>query len=313
MSPILDRIVRTDCGARQCTDQITQLGTVGNQLTSAWRSVPVRTSVAGSERLPSHPDGPCGTKSLGAILAEQGNETKAWGSWFPCGNCQGSSWGGYGSGYERFWAKRMDTRQKEKEKDLAPGERTPKVSGVVRKPSDIAGVWSDGSDLMALNQGLGRFRNDVHGLGWIFGALSKLARLGPDEPFVQTWTVVKEMDCEESSSGKMCGDWVFVDRCEALVTYCACCEFMIAYRGLVGLRNPGSGLTNWYQSMLDTNRELNTNGTRADSYRIELLLSGRRRPLLLIGNALIVGRELSDAVANGEEITCWNCSRVANV
>ncbi|KAF3604095.1 hypothetical protein F2Q69_00035527 [Brassica cretica] len=100
-------------------------------------------------------------------MALAGNETKAWGSWFPCGNCLGSSWGGYGSGSERFWAKRMDTRkkEKEKEKDLAPGERTPKVSGVVREPSDIAGVWSDGSDLMALNQGLGRFRNDVHGLG----------------------------------------------------------------------------------------------------------------------------------------------------
>ncbi|KAF3577285.1 hypothetical protein DY000_02033822 [Brassica cretica] len=61
------------------------------------------------------------------------------------------------------------------------------------------------------------------------------------------------------------------------------------------------------------NRELNTNGTQADSYRIELLLSGRGRPLFLIVNALIVGRELSDAVANGEEIACWNCSRVANV
>ena len=35
----------------------------------------------------------------------------------------------------------MDTRQREKEKEkgLAPGERTPKVSGVVHKPSDVAG------------------------------------------------------------------------------------------------------------------------------------------------------------------------------
>uniref|UniRef100_A0A0D3CFS8 Uncharacterized protein n=1 Tax=Brassica oleracea var. oleracea TaxID=109376 RepID=A0A0D3CFS8_BRAOL len=55
----------------------------------------------------------------------------------------------------------MDTRQREKEKkkDMVPGERMPKISGVVHKPSDIAG------DFMALNQGLGRFRNDVHGLG----------------------------------------------------------------------------------------------------------------------------------------------------
>lgn len=37
----------------------------------------------------------------------------------------------------------MDTRQinkeKEKEKDQAPGDRTPKVSGVNREPPDIAG------------------------------------------------------------------------------------------------------------------------------------------------------------------------------
>ncbi|KAF3607005.1 hypothetical protein DY000_02049150 [Brassica cretica] len=34
----------------------------------------------------------------------------------------------------------------------------------------------------------------------------------------------------------------------------------------------------------------------------------------LIGNALIVGCELFDAVANEEEVACWSCcSRVANV
>ncbi|KAF3574916.1 hypothetical protein F2Q69_00061429 [Brassica cretica] len=33
----------------------------------------------------------------------------------------------------------------------------------------------------------------------------------------------------------------------------------------------------------------------------------------LIGNALIIRRELSDAVANEEEVACWSCSRVANV
>ncbi|KAF2591395.1 hypothetical protein F2Q70_00039091 [Brassica cretica] len=89
----------------------------------------------------------------------------------------------------RFWAsfflgkalkKSMDTRQKEKEKekqkDLAPGERTPK---------------SVGSDLMALIQGLGRFRNVALGLSRA----------------VQTWTVVRERNCEDSSRGKMCGDW----------------------------------------------------------------------------------------------------------
>ena len=33
----------------------------------------------------------------------------------------------------------MDTRQKDKENDVAPGERTPKVSGVGREPSALAG------------------------------------------------------------------------------------------------------------------------------------------------------------------------------
>ncbi|KAG5393568.1 hypothetical protein IGI04_023531 [Brassica rapa subsp. trilocularis] len=88
----------------------------------------------------------------------------------------------------------MDTRQKdkekEKEKDLSSGDRTPKVSGVVCKPLDIAG------NLMALNHGLGRFRNEAHGLSRA----------------VQTWTVIKERNCEDSSRGEICGDWVLVDR-----------------------------------------------------------------------------------------------------
>ncbi|KAF2607802.1 hypothetical protein F2Q68_00043285 [Brassica cretica] len=50
------------------------------------------------------------------------------------------------------------------------------------------------------------------------------------KPKVQIWTVVRERDCEDSSRGKMCGDWVFDDRCEVS-------------RGLVGLRKLGSGLT----------------------------------------------------------------------
>ncbi|KAF3593722.1 hypothetical protein DY000_02022666 [Brassica cretica] len=67
----------------------------------------------------------------------------------------------------------MDTRQKdkEKEKDLPLGERTPKGM---------------------LNQGFGRIR------------------LGPWFQD-QTWTVVKERHREDSSHGKMCGDWVIVD------------------------------------------------------------------------------------------------------
>ncbi|KAG5393569.1 hypothetical protein IGI04_023532 [Brassica rapa subsp. trilocularis] len=80
------------------------MGTAGDQLTSAWRSVPVRTSVV-TERLPSRPDGPCGTMSPGAILAEPVNETKGRGSWFPCGNCQGSSWAVVGAVLSGFGRK----------------------------------------------------------------------------------------------------------------------------------------------------------------------------------------------------------------
>ena len=44
---------------------------------------------------------------------------------------------------------------------------------------------------------------------------------------VHAWTVVKEMNCEGSSHGKMCGDWVIIDKCEVLIAYCANCELMI--------------------------------------------------------------------------------------
>ncbi|KAG2270388.1 hypothetical protein Bca4012_072573 [Brassica carinata] len=56
----------------------------------------------------------------------------------------------------------------------------------------------------------------------------KVTAPGDRNPKVQTWTVVKERDYEDSSRGKMCGDWVTVDRCEILITYCACCELMLA-------------------------------------------------------------------------------------
>ncbi|WZY87274.1 hypothetical protein YC2023_033658 [Brassica napus] len=43
----------------------------------------------------------------------------------------------------------------------------------------------------------------------------------------RTWTVVKERHREDSGHGKMYGEWVIVDRCEVLITYCATCELMI--------------------------------------------------------------------------------------
>ena len=43
---------------------------------------------------------------------------------------------------------------------------------------------------------------------------------------VLTWTVVNEMHCEDSSHGKMCGEWVIPSRCEVLIAYCANCELI---------------------------------------------------------------------------------------
>ena len=43
----------------------------------------------------------------------------------------------------------------------------------------------------------------------------------------RTWTVVRERHREVSGHGKMCGEWVIVDRCEILIAYCATCELML--------------------------------------------------------------------------------------
>ncbi|KAF3516563.1 hypothetical protein DY000_02059275 [Brassica cretica] len=93
----------------------------------------------------------------------------------------------------------MDTRQREKEKDkekeMAPGEGTPKVSGVA-------------DDLIGLVAGL--LCGYIHSLYLFRSAYSD-----------RTWTVVKERHREDSGHGKMCGEWVIVDRCEVLIAYCA--------------------------------------------------------------------------------------------
>ncbi|KAF3599529.1 hypothetical protein F2Q69_00037135 [Brassica cretica] len=151
-----------------------KLGTVGGQLISAWKSVPVWTSVAGSERLPGRAGGSCWMMGPCEFRLEPGLGQRP-GEWFSMGEtakgsvgpdrgCSGRLWAKRHKGTSgnplpnplivcnKFW--RMDKRQKEKEKERekepAPGERTPK---------------SDGSDTMVLNHGLGRFRNKALGLG----------------------------------------------------------------------------------------------------------------------------------------------------
>lgn len=44
---------------------------------------------------------------------------------------------------------------------------------------------------------------------------------------VQTWTVVKEKDCEDSSCGKMYGEWVDHVNGVILIAYCETCELML--------------------------------------------------------------------------------------
>ncbi|KAF3550806.1 hypothetical protein DY000_02007518 [Brassica cretica] len=53
-------------------------GAVGGQLISAWRSVPVRTSVVGSGRLPDRAGGPCGTMGQCATTIRPGRWEKVW-------------------------------------------------------------------------------------------------------------------------------------------------------------------------------------------------------------------------------------------
>ncbi|KAF3583480.1 hypothetical protein F2Q69_00029187 [Brassica cretica] len=99
---------------------------------------------------------------------------------------------------EEFDTRQRD-REKDKEKKMAPGERTPNGT---------------------LNQGLGRFSIQVLGL-WPDCSWSDLDILD------RTWTMVREKHREDSDHGKMCGEWVIVDRCEVLIAYCTTCELML--------------------------------------------------------------------------------------
>ncbi|KAF2565033.1 hypothetical protein F2Q70_00016073 [Brassica cretica] len=53
-------------------------GAADGQLISSWRSVPVWTSVVGSERLPDRVGGPCGTMGPCATTIGPGRWEKAW-------------------------------------------------------------------------------------------------------------------------------------------------------------------------------------------------------------------------------------------
>lgn len=59
--------------SRELMDYLTQLGVVGDQLNSAWWSVPVRTSMVGSERLLGRAGGLCGAMGPCEIKANPGH------------------------------------------------------------------------------------------------------------------------------------------------------------------------------------------------------------------------------------------------
>ncbi|KAG2270524.1 hypothetical protein Bca52824_065079 [Brassica carinata] len=95
----------------------------------------------------------------------------------------------------------MDTRQrdreKDKEKEMAPGERTRDycVGFSVHTGNTEPRPWP--------------------------------VQHPSPRPLDRTWTVVREKHREDSGHGKMCGEWVIVDRCEVLIAYCATCELML--------------------------------------------------------------------------------------
>ncbi|KAF2614932.1 hypothetical protein F2Q70_00013351 [Brassica cretica] len=205
------------------------LRTVGGQLISAWKSVSIWTSVAGSERLPGRAGGSCGTMGPCAFRLKPGLEQRP-GGWFSMEENAKGAVGAVRDGSRRLWAKRHKwtsgnslpnrlQKEKEKEKEPAPRERTPKYS-LMDRTLWYGTMASAGSGMKPLAL-VGLIMIKIY-MVWIDSLESDYENL-----LVQTWTVVKEMHREGSSHGKKCGDWVIIDKCEVLIVYCANCELMI--------------------------------------------------------------------------------------
>ncbi|KAG5375514.1 hypothetical protein IGI04_040110 [Brassica rapa subsp. trilocularis] len=247
MSPILDRIVRTGHGARRHTSQLrlnqetmeTSLKELDDWIecesSSFSLGVPVWASVARSERLPDHAGGTSGTMGMGAFRFGPGLGQGPRG-WFSMEETAKGAVDRLWSVLERFWAKRCKgTSGTISANPLGSGVdfgiRIPEgnfVQIVRKRETKRERTVGQGVTVWRLDlfrRRLGRERQD-----WRKRRRRRrhkeTARL---RLVVQTWTVVKERHREGSSHGKMCGYWIIVDKCEV-----SC--------GLVGLRNPGSGL-----------------------------------------------------------------------
>ncbi|KAF2608818.1 hypothetical protein F2Q68_00042993 [Brassica cretica] len=182
------------CGEWIIVDRC-ELGTVGGQLNSARWSVMVRAGVVGSWAimgwwdLDMNHQGSVGLglrqgtqdDVLGLVFGQPKGEEEQLDSYFRKG-AKGAVLCPFSLTACAGFSSAVGARQGEKDKDVPPGERTPKMETGNAEPRP----WPD-----------------------------------------RTWTVVKERCHEDSSQGKMCGEWVIVDRCEVLIAYCANRELMI--------------------------------------------------------------------------------------
>ncbi|KAF2546966.1 hypothetical protein F2Q70_00021712 [Brassica cretica] len=224
MSPIRDRIVGTSHGAGRRTSQYASARGAGRTSSLSWDQLAISSTQLGRVFM----SGTVGAVTRAVMGVQLDGEATAWtspGSRFThrilegnlCQNRERQT----PKGKERTddprreparglavpgetgsWEARpeeMDTRQrdreKDKEKEMAPGERTPNVSGNTEpRPWPVQ-------------------HPSPRPLAGLF--------------FDRTWTMVREKHREDSGHGKMCGEWVIVDRCEVLIAYCATCELML--------------------------------------------------------------------------------------
>ncbi|KAF3569513.1 hypothetical protein DY000_02012771 [Brassica cretica] len=233
MSPILDRIVRTDCGARQCTDQSWTSDPVAGrgpgQAQSAQESVVSAHSVLSSGLETSVPWSKLMVKDVRQLsLNLDTTETSCLGlddslSW---GQLAISSpqlggvfrsrpvWSGP-SVYRAVPMVRVGRRDQVRSWLNQAMRQRPGGVGF-RVGTARGAVWAV---MGAVLSGFGRKEFDRGKQGVMDTRQREKEKekdlaTGERTPKVQTWTVVSERNCEDSSRGKMCGDWVFVDRCE---------------------------------------------------------------------------------------------------
>ncbi|KAF3587495.1 hypothetical protein F2Q69_00027509 [Brassica cretica] len=191
-----------------------ELGTVGGQLNSARWSVMVWAGVVGSWAVMGWWDLDMNHQGSVGLGLRQGTQDDVLGLVFGQSKGEKSSW----TVISEKWkdqAVEMDTRQrdkeKEKEKDVPPWEITPKIHPFFSLLLNLLSIML--CDVIGLME-----TRNAEPRPWPVQRLSLrpcLAVLWSDLiSRDRTWTVVKERCREDSSQGKMCGEWVIVDRCE---------------------------------------------------------------------------------------------------